>query len=104
METVHSHKITELQDTFVDNVGTSTKGDANLIQINTLETPSELKKRNSQTADLDSGAHVMNDGTERPIFLIMSSSPPLQVSKTEMPSFLKVTLDNNTSHPSMRNL
>jgi len=43
---VVSHKITELQDTFVDNVETATKGDVNLIRINTLETPSELKKGN----------------------------------------------------------
>jgi len=101
VETVHSHKITELQATFVDNVGTAVNGDANLIQINTLETPSELKKRKSQTAVLDSGAHVMNDGTEKPVFLIPSSSPPLQGNNTERPSFVKVTLDNNTSHPSM---
>ena len=43
----------------------------------------------------------MNDGTERPVFLIPSSSPPLQGNKIERPSFLKVTLDNTTSHPSM---
>ena len=43
---VVSHKITELRDTFMDNMETATKGDANLIQINTLETPSELKKGN----------------------------------------------------------